>query len=259
MRPISLVVITLNEEKNIERCLRSASFADDVVVLDSGSRDRTVEIAKSLGARVFIEDWRGFAGQKNRAAELAKHDLILSLDADECLSTEAKNEVQDLLAQLSLEPTATAFAFPRLSYHLGRWIHHGGWYPDWQIRLFDRRVCRWQEDSVHEKIVTSEVGRLRGRLLHYVFRDLSHQIETNNRYSSLGFQRLKAQGLRFSLLPLLVKPIGKFIECYVVKQGFRDGLAGFVIAVGAAYSMFLKFAKLWESEIEPADQFKIYK
>ncbi|HMN68093.1 MAG TPA: glycosyltransferase family 2 protein [Bdellovibrionales bacterium] len=246
MTPLSLIVITLNAEKHIARCLQSVPFASDVVVLDSGSSDRTVEIARALGARVFVEEWRGFGPQKRRATELAGADWVLSLDADEALSLEAQEELRARLAGDMSGPDA--FAFPRLSFHMGRWIRHGGWYPDWQIRLYDRRRAGWSRDVLHEKVQAERVERLRRPLHHWVFTDLTDQVRTNNRYSGLGADQLANQGRRFSLFHLIVKPKVKFFEVYVWKRGFLDGMPGFIIAVGAAYSVFLKWAKLWERE-----------
>lgn len=243
MTPLSLVVITRNAESHIARCLKSVAFASDIVVLDSRSDDRTREIAESLGARVFSEEWRGFGPQKRRATELANTDWILSLDADEALSEAAQIEVQALMARPLV---VQAFAFPRLSFHLGRWIRHGGWYPDRQVRLYNRTQANWNFDPLHEKIECKTVQRLKNPILHWVFKDLTDQVQTNNRYSSLGADHLFMKGRSFYLFQLLTKPWVKFFETYIWKLGFLDGLPGFIIAVGAAYSVFLKWAKLWE-------------
>jgi glycosyltransferase involved in cell wall biosynthesis len=245
MTRLSVIVCTLNAETHLERCLKSVPFSDDLVVLDCGSNDRTVEIAKACGARVFVEEWRGFGPQKNRAAELAQNDWILSLDADEALSLAGQGEIEALLQTGPIEP---AYALPRLSFHLGRWIRHGGWYPDWQVRLYDRRRARWSTSEVHEKIEADHSGRLKEPLLHWVFSSLTDQVNTNNRYSGLGSEELSKKGRRFRLFHLIVKPKVKFFETYIWKRGFLDGLPGFIIAVGAAYSVFLKWAKLWERE-----------
>jgi len=246
MKPISLIVITRNAEGQIARCLNSVPFAADMVVLDCGSTDQTREIAEELGARVFVEEWRGFGPQKRRATELAKHDWVLSLDADEALSSESQLELQILLN--GPEPEPEAFAFPRLSFHMGRWIRHGGWYPDWQVRLYDRRRTNWSDVQLHEKIVAAQPARLKHPIHHWVFKDLTDQMQTNNRYSSLGAEELNSRGRAFSLFNLIVKPKVKFFETYFWKRGFLDGMPGFVIAVGAAYSVFLKWAKLWERQ-----------
>lgn len=244
--PISLVVITLNEERNIERCLLSVPWVSDVVVIDSGSTDQTVMKAQNLGARVFHERWKGFGPQKRKGNELAFNDWILSLDADEALSPELSEEIQSLF--LAGAPAPSVYKIPRRSFHLGRWINHGGWYPDWQLRLFHRKIANWSEDPVHEKIKFEKPQQLKNHLQHWVFKDLSHQVITNDKYSWLGTQTLIEQGEKFRLVKLLIKPLGKFIECYFIKRGFLDGMPGFIIAINAAYSMFLKFAKLWEHE-----------
>lgn len=245
MTPLSLVVITQNAEVHIARCLKSVPFASDIVVLDSGSEDRTVAIAKSLGARVFEEEWRGYGPQKRRATELAQTDWVLSLDADEALSDASQIELQALLVQ---PPSCDAFAFPRLSFHMGRWIRHGGWYPDWQVRLYSRLRANWSADPIHEKVQCKDVRRLKSPILHWVFKDLTDQVQTNNRYSSLGADQLFMKGRAFFLFHLITKPWVKFIETYVWKRGFLDGMPGFIIAVGAGYSVFLKWAKLWERQ-----------
>lgn len=245
---LSLVIISLDEADNIERCIRSVPFADDVVVLDSGSTDGTAEIARRNGARVFVEEWRGFRAQKARATELALHDWVLSLDADEALSPEAAKEVQALLESKDLA-SVDGYEFRRLTWHLGRWIRHGGWYPDWQLRLYNRKTAEWRGGGhVHERVQAPRVRRLNNSLLHWTFDDLADQIQTNNRYSGLGARELYDRGVRFSYFKLCLKPVSKFLETWLVKRGFLDGLPGFIISVGAAYSVFLKFAKLWELE-----------
>lgn len=239
----SLVVITLNEEENIRRCIESADWVDEIIVLDSGSSDRTLEIAKSLGAKTYLEEWRGYRDQKARATELASHDWILSLDADEALSSELSRELQEEVSSGLLQD---GYECPRVSFHLGRWIWHGGWYPDWQLRFFNRKYCRWSEGHVHERVVGEKIRRLKHPIQHWPFGSLSAQVQTNNEYSSLAAEDLYESKKSFSILCLVFKPISKFVETYVIKRGFLDGLPGFIISVGAAYSMFLKHAKLGE-------------
>ncbi len=244
-RPITLVVITLNEAKCLERCLRSVPFVDEIVVVDSFSQDGTRAIAEKCGAKVVDQEWLGFGAQKNLAAGFAKNDWIFSLDADEACSEEL---VQEIL-QLPLNPEVVeGYRIPRKSYHLRRWIGHGGWYPDYQLRLYHRGKTSWSTSSVHEKVQTQKTQNLKSALMHWVFDDLTDQIATNNRYSGLGAQELFKKGHRFRFWKLLVKPTSKFFETYFFKRGFLDGLPGFIIAVGAAYSVFLKFSKLWELE-----------
>jgi glycosyltransferase involved in cell wall biosynthesis len=243
--PVSLVVITLNEASNIERCLRSVPWADDVVVLDSGSSDDTVVKAKNLGARVFVESFRGYREQKIRATQLAKNDWVVSLDADEALSPELSSEI---LARLDSVSSTDGFEMPRLSYHLGRWIRHGGWYPDRQLRVFHRGRCKWTGGHLHERLQGENVERLKHPIQHWVFKDLADQVETNNEYSSRGAQDLFDRGRKYSGLKLLLKPLSKFLETFIWKRGFMDGTEGFIISIGAAYSVFLKYAKLRELE-----------
>lgn len=246
--PISVVIITKNESENIEACIHSVGFASEVIVLDSGSTDDTQSLAASLGAKVFVEEWRGFGPQKQRAVDLASNDWCLSLDGDEALDHRAQDFLKNFY--VSESPfTPAAFKFKRESFHLGRWIKHGGWSPDYQIRLFDRTRAKWSGDLVHEKIETEgEIALAEGQIKHWVFKDLAHQIDTNNRYSGLGAEALQKRGVRFSLAKLIFKPISKFFETYLFKGGFRDGIPGLIISVGAAYSVFLKFSKLWELE-----------
>lgn len=243
---VSAAIICVNEEDNIARCIESVRWADEVVVLDSGSKDRTLEIAQSLGARCFSEPWRGFTAQKNRLAELCQYDWIFNLDADEACPPSLRSEIEEFLAA---QPSPQiAVEFPRKTYYLGRWIAHGGWYPDRQRRLYNRTHSSWAGGSLHEKIQAPRLACGKAAIEHWVFKDLSEQVSANNRYSSLGADNLFAAGKRFSLLLLVFKPIGKFLETYIYKRGFLDGMAGFVISVGAAYSMFLKFAKLYYLE-----------
>lgn len=244
--PVSLVIIALNEEKNIERCIRSVPFASEVVVLDSHSTDKTVELANSLGAKVYQKEFMGYRLQKQYAHDLAKQPWVLSLDADEALSVDLKNEIIALFGKTLV---CDGYKMPRLSFHLGRWIKHGGWYPDYQLRLYKKQNASWMGGEVHEKVeLKGHLGILKNNIEHFVFENLTEQIKTNNRYSSQGALDLFKKSKKFRIVKLVFKPLGKFIECYFVKLGFLDGAAGFIIALGAAQSMFLKYAKLWEME-----------
>lgn len=249
--PLTLAIITLNEEDNIERCIKSVPFASDIVVLDSGSQDKTLNKAADLGARVFSEAWKGFGPQKRRATELAKFDWVLNLDADEVLSPELQAEIFNRFSGLDSE---RGYLFPRKSFHLGRWITHGGWYPDRQLRLYHRAHANWSENQIHERVLVSKEESFQHPILHFVFKNLSAQIQTNNRYSSLQAESQFQRGDRFSLFKLIVKPWSKFLECYFLKLGFLDGLPGFIIAVGAGYSVFLRWAKIWEAQKNSINQ-----
>lgn len=252
---LSVTIITLNEEENIARAVQSAGFADEVVVIDSGSSDRTVEIAKSLGAKVIHNPWPGYGRQKNFAQRQAAHDWVLNIDADEAIPPVLKEEILATLEQVATgRLEARGFYLPRRTFYLGRWIRHGGWYPNYLIRLADRRVSEWTEPSVHEEwVVQGPVEKLTQDLHHYTFSSIQDQILTNLRFSKLGSQELRKRGQRASIALLIWKPIGKFIETYLLKAGFLDGLPGFIISVNAAHSIFLKYAYLLEAEISNAD------
>ena len=244
---ISGAIITFNEEKNIKRCIDSLKeVCDEIVVVDSLSSDNTVSIAKELGAKVINQKFLGHIAQKQLAVDNCSNDWILSLDADEELSKELIKELKELIKK---PLSAEAYSMPRVSFHLGRWIRHGGWYPDRKTRLFNKQKAHWGGYNPHDKvIVNGETKKLKNDIRHYVFKDLRHNIDTNNSYSSIMAEDLYKNGKKFSMMLLLFKPLGKFLETYVYKRGFLDGLPGFIIAVGAAYSMFLKYAKLWELE-----------
>lgn len=249
--PLSVTIITLNEEKNIPDAIRSVQWADEIIVVDSGSTDKTQQIAREMGAKTFYNPWPGYGKQKNFAQSQATHDWILNLDADERVTRELAEEIVGALETVGNGKTnAKGFAVPRKTFYLGRWIKHGGWYPNFLIRLADRRFARWSEPSVHEKwMVDGEVAQLKNPLDHYAFSSIQDQILTNLTFSRLGSQDLKRGGQRASLFRLITKPVGKFFETYFLKGGFLDGLAGFIIAVNAAHSMFLKYAYLAESKI----------
>jgi len=249
--PISVTIITLNEEENLLRSIRSVSWADEVVVVDSGSQDKTVEIAKNLGAKVFFNPWKGYGQQKNFAQNQASHPWVLNLDADEVVSPELANEIKKVLSQVdSGQRKSKGFSFPRKTFYLGRWIRYGGWYPNTLVRLVDRRCARWTEPFVHEKLqVDGEVTELTQPLHHYAFSSIEDQILTNLKFARLGSQDLKQTGQKASLKRLVLKPLGKFVETYLLKKGFLDGLPGFIISVNAAHSMFLKYAYLSEADI----------
>lgn len=245
---LSLAVITRNEADRIGRLLRSAEVADEVVVVDSGSTDETVEICRSKGARVVHHQWIGYAGQKQIAMETAQGEWILSLDADEALSDRSATEI--LLAIRNAGPDVNGFSIPRLSRYLNRWIRHGGWYPDRKIRLVRKGFGRWVGDGLHEKLeVEGRVEKLKHPLLHYVYRDIADQVKTINRFSTLTADDRKRTGSRGYLLLGLIHAFGKFLECAVWKKGLLDGIPGLIIAVNSSFYVFLKHAKAWEKSL----------
>jgi len=238
---ISATIITLNEERNLPRALESLDCADEMLVVDSGSTDRTVEIARRYGARVLSQDWLGYAAQKNYAAGQAAHDWILSLDADEALSETLAAEIQQVKRDGA---GVQGYRFPRLAQYLGRWILHSGWYPDYKLRLYDRNHGRWVGDYVHESVrVDGSVATLRGPLHHFTCQSLSDHLGTLNRYTTLAAEELRARGYRPGLLRLCLAPPASFLKTYLLQQGFRDGYQGFLIASMAAWYVFLKYAK----------------
>jgi glycosyltransferase involved in cell wall biosynthesis len=238
---ISATIVTLNEERNIRRAIESLTCVDEIVVVDSGSTDRTPEIAAELGARVVEQPWRGYAGQKNFAAKSASHDWILSIDADEALTPELAAEI---LALKQTEPAADGYSMPRLAQYLGRWIHHSGWYPDRKVRLYHRGRASWVGDYVHESVrVNDHAGELRGNLLHYTCASLSEHLRTLDKYTSLAAQELLANGKIASGWQLGLDPAWTFFRSYVIQRGFLDGPQGLAIAWMAALYTFLKYAK----------------
>ncbi len=238
---ISAAIITLNEERNLPRLLESLTCVDEIVVVDSGSTDRTKEIAERYGARVIAHDWPGYAAQKNFAAAQAANDWILSLDADEALTENLQAEILQLKEK---EPQVVGFRFPRLAQYLGRWIFHSGWYPDSKIRLYDRRRGRWVGDYVHESVtVDGPVAELAGPLNHFTCNSLDEHRRTLERYTSLAAQELRARGERAGIARLVLSPPATFLRSYILKLGFLDGYPGFLIAVMAARYVFKKYSK----------------
>lgn len=253
-QPLSVAIITLNAASQLEACLSSACFADEIVVVDSGSTDGTVELAERHGARVIHQDWLGFGAQKQFAVNAASHDWVLCLDADERVSQALQSAIENaLIAPSTLGPAAVpmvaAFRFPRCNRFLGRYLKHGEGYPDWSLRLFDRRRGRWSDDAVHEKVIADgPVGTLDGDLLHDSAESLATYLTKQNRYTSLAADMALATGKRSGTAKLVISPLVRFIKFYFIRQGFRDGLPGFVhIAVGC-FNSFTKYAKMLERQ-----------
>jgi glycosyltransferase involved in cell wall biosynthesis len=240
---LSVIVITKNEAHNIGACLRLVSFADQIVVLDSGSKDGTPEIARSMGAEVSENsDWQGFGVQKNRALALAGSDWVLSLDADERVQPELKAEI---LAALDA-PAFDVYAFPRLSRYCEQYMRHSGWYPDYVTRLFRREAALFSSNLVHEKIITSsKVGRLHSPLLHESFRNFEDVLDKVNRYSSAGAQSLLNRRGSSSFPKAIAHGGWAFIRTYFLKLGFLDGWLGFALAVSNAEGTYYRYLKLW--------------
>lgn len=238
---ITATIITLNEERNIARAIESLRCCDEILIVDSGSVDRTIELAEKLGARVVDAHWRGYAGQKNWAAGQATHDWVLSLDADEALSEALEAEIWSLKKS---GPRHDGYTMPRLARYLGRWIMHSGWYPDRKVRLYDRRKAKWVGDFVHESVrVEGRVGHLDANLLHFTCESLSEHIKTMERYTTLAAQELAARRVTVPLSRMLLAPAWTFCKTYLVQRGFLDGAEGLTIAYMAAFYTFLKYSK----------------
>lgn len=238
---ITATIITYNEERNIARAIESLRCCDEIVVVDSGSSDRTAEIAESLGARVVTCEWGGYARQKNYAAECATHDWILSIDADEALSEALEGEIWQIRKS---GPEFDAYTMPRMAQYLGRWILHSGWYPDRKVRLYHRRKARWVGEYVHESVVVEgSVGHLESDLLHFTCDSLSQHLKTMDRYTTLAAEQLVSQGCRVGYRHLLLDPMWTFFRTYLIRRGFLDGPEGLSIAWMAAVYNFVKYAK----------------
>lgn len=247
MPRLSVIIITKNEAATLGPALDSVAWADERVVVDSESTDETAEIGRRAGARVVVRPWPGYAAQKNHAAGLAAHDWVLSLDADERVTPELAREIQALLRQ---EPPARGYRVPRVTFAFGRWLRSTDWYPDRQLRLYDRRRGRWNESRrVHESVQLDEGGTpavLSGELQHVGYRGLAHHVGTINRYTTLAAQDMADGGRRASVGDLLVQAPLAFLRNYLLRGGIRDGSVGLVVSLMNAYYVLLKYAKLWE-------------
>ncbi|MGA9117632.1 MAG: glycosyltransferase family 2 protein [Bacteroidota bacterium] len=247
MATLTVVTLALNEERNIRDCLASVRWADQILVVDSGSTDRTREIAAGFTDHVLRLEWKGFGGTKNEALAHACGDWILWMDADERVTPELEAEIRRILEEDP--PDICAYDVARRSHFLGRWMRHGGWYPSRVVRLFRRGRGRFTEARVHEGLeVEGGKGSLRSDLLHYTDPDLHHYFRKFNRYTTLAAEELGAGGRRFSLRDLLLRPPFQFVKMYLLRRGFLDGIQGFVLAACSAAYVFVKYAKLWERE-----------
>lgn len=238
---LSVIIITKNEAGHIGRCLESVSWADEIIVLDSGSTDETVAICESYGAQVYVTDWPGFGPQKQRALDKATHEWVLSLDADEYidanLTTALKTAIRD--------NTADGFEIPRLSSYCGRDIHHAGWWPDYVLRLFKRHKGRFTDDVVHETIqVSGTILKLSTPIRHEAFVDPSEVLSKINHYSSLGAEKLYAHGKTSHLGKALYKGFWTFFRCYFLQAAFLDGPEGLMLAISNAEGTYYKYLKL---------------
>jgi glycosyltransferase involved in cell wall biosynthesis len=250
MLPISATLITRNEEHNIADAMQSLSWASEIIVVDSGSSDATLEICRRYTDKIFHRDWTGYVDQKNFAVEKAQNDWIFSLDADERVSPELRKEILDLASNGFVVP---GYKIPRVAFFMGRWIRHGDWYPDHQLRLFDRRRGKWQGGRVHESVkIVGSPEYLKGEIYHYTYRSISDYLRRLEIYSNLAAYDYQQKGKSSTLIALFFNPLAAFIKAYLLKRGFLDGIPGFAVAAMGAVSVFFKYAKLYELQCRNA-------
>jgi glycosyltransferase involved in cell wall biosynthesis len=241
MPTLSIIIVTKNEALNIAECIKSASFADEILVLDSGSSDQTVKLAKDAGARVIETDWPGYGPQQNRAIEASKGEWIYSLDADERITAELAAEIR----QVMIDEKFMVFDVPRSSLFVTKFMKHSGWWPDRTRRLFKRGMAKFTTHEIHANLSsTNPVGHLKAHMVHYSYRNLHDVLEKMNRYSSGGARDLNARGRESSLISAIGHGLWSFIRTYFIKLGFLDGAEGFIVAVLNAESSYYKHLKL---------------
>jgi glycosyltransferase involved in cell wall biosynthesis len=239
---LSVIIITRDEEKNIKDCLESLTWADEIIVVDSGSSDDTIEICKSYTDNVTLSDWSGFGRQKNKALDLATSEWVLSIDADERVNPALQREIKSRIADAN---AADAFYIPRRSSYCGRMMRHSGWYPDYVLRLFRRQQGRFSDDLVHEKVLTSaKVEKLANPLMHYPMDTFEQAIDKMNLYSTLAARDQFDAGKNSSLFKAMSRGLWTFIRVYFLKRGFLDGPQGFMLAISNAGGTYYKYVKL---------------
>jgi glycosyltransferase involved in cell wall biosynthesis len=250
---VSAIVVCFNEERNIGACLDSLSWCDEIVVVDSFSTDRTVEICRQYTERVVQRQWAGYRDQKAFAHSLATKDWVFLVDSDERVSSELRDEIKESL--LAYDGAYAGFSVPRLVFYLGRWWWRGGWYPDYDVRLFRRDRATWGGTDPHEKIlVDGKVRRLRNPLYHFSYHDIEDHVQRINRYTSISSRELFHEQKSWRLRDALLRPPFRFFRSYILNRGFLEGFAGFYVALTAAVYVFLKYAKLWELELKRKDE-----
>jgi len=257
--PISAVIITLNCVRPLAACLDSLGFVDEIVVVDSGSTDWTIELAQSRGIKLIHQDWLGFGAQKQYAVEHAQHDWVLCIDSDERVSPELAERICATLALEKERPTYSAYQFPRCNKFMGRYLRHGEGYPDLSLRLFDRRQARWSDDAVHEAVQVKEgarVGQLKGDLLHDSAETLDSYLTKQNRYTSLAADQAFATGRRVGAAQLVLSPLVRFIKFYFFRLGCLDGVPGLVHILIGCQNSFSKYAKIIDLQKQRSEKNK---
>ena len=253
MEKVSVAIITKEEEKNIRACLESVQWADEIIVIDAGSQDKTQQICAEYGAKVFVEEWQGFGRQKNKAIEKTKNEWVLNLDADERVTPELAAEIAETLdGKLELD----GFYIPRKNFFGSRWIRHGGWYPDYNLRLFRKSKGRFQERQVHEKVILEgKVGYLKNPLEHRTYNSIKEFLQRQELYSDLAAQEMLNEGKKYRFYDILFRPSWTFLQMYILRAGFLDGYYGFLLARLYSYYTFVKYSKLKELMREDAFPF----
>lgn len=253
MTKLSVIIITKNAAEQIEHCLQSIQFANEIIILDSGSEDKTVEICQQYTDNIMITDWQGFGIQKNRALAQARYDWVLSIDADEQVTPDLQIEILQAIAQTEY----SAFYIPRISYYCGRWMQHSGWQPDLIIRLFKKECAHFTDDMIHEKLIVikGKIGKLNGYLRHFSFTSVETVLEKINRYSSDSANMLYAKGKRANLTKAIFHGLWAFFKTYLLKRGFLDGQQGLMLAISNAEGSYYRYVKLMylQGKIKPLD------
>jgi glycosyltransferase involved in cell wall biosynthesis len=245
MSKLSVIIITYNEEENIKHCLESVQWADEIIIMDSFSSDKTMEIAREFTPKVFQNRWTNFSEQKNLALQKATGEWVLNIDADERATPELKEEILTILNS-ELQPF-NGYYIPRRNYYLGRWIRHCGWYPDYQLRLFRRHRGKFNNRLVHESVIVEGTkGYLEASLNHYAYRDLSDHLKHIDMFTTLSAKQMLRDSKRAEFLDLLFRPVIKFIKMYLINRGYLDGIYGLIVSLMGSFYVFMKYLKLWE-------------
>ncbi|HDS09735.1 MAG TPA: glycosyltransferase family 2 protein [Firmicutes bacterium] len=245
--PVSIAVIAQNEELNIEDCLKSVQWGDEIILIDGGSTDKTTEIAKKFSATIIYNPWPGHIEQKNFAIDQCKNDWVFSIDADERVSPELLNEIVSLFSEP--DSLKDGYSCPRKVFYLGKWIKHGGWYPDQKIRLFKKSAGRWGGYNPHDKVIlTGAAGKLKGDILHYPYKNITEHLKKINSYTSIMAAELFKKGKRSNIFKITFRPFFKFFRTYIFKLGLLDGFQGMIISILGCYYVCLKYVKLWEMQ-----------
>lgn len=247
---ISAFIVCCNEERQIRRCLESVAWCDEIIIVDSGSTDTTLEICREFTHKITHKDWQGYVKQKRFALEQCSCDWVLNVDADEEVSSELKDEILSILEGdgKGLRPNVNGYLLNRVVFFLDRWWRKGGWHPEYRLRLCRRAATTWGGEDPHEKAsVTGATARCRSELHHYSFTDLADYMRRMNTLSSNATQTLLNRGVEGSLVAITLRPVTRFFKFYITRRGYREGIAGFIVAVIEAISVFLKYAKVWEA------------